>query len=208
MAQPPPLSPRAQALLDAHRRLHEAGDAARGLPPEQTYDGRGLQPHLPALGRLVKALKIASVLDWGSGKGRVWDEATARAPDGTELQGLGEIWGLQDLQLHDPAYAPFAAPPSGTFDLVICTHVLPQIPEEEIDRTLARLFALADKALFVAVMTTPAETVLPSGENAHVTQKSLGWWADRLEAARLGKTGVPYVLHVVTADGRLAELRA
>ena len=63
-----------------------------------------------------------------------------------------------------------------TFDLITLFDVLEHIPEKEIPQTLTDIFDRAKKFVFLGIDTSPAQTVLSNGENAHCTLKSLKWW--------------------------------
>lgn len=200
-AQP---SPRYQALLAQYRVLHRDGDALHGRPPEATFNGVSLQQHVPVIAGLIRRHGARSLLDYGCGKAQAYDSARLRRPDGFELQGLRAIWGLETVRLYDPGHAPFAELPSGRFDAVISTDMLEHCAEEDLDWILAELFGFAGRFLFCSIACFPALKTLPSGENAHVTVKSGGWWIDRIAALSRAWPEVRYYLFVaLSADQRL-----
>lgn len=67
-------------------------------------------------------------------------------------------------------------------DIVICTDVLEHVEPELIDNVLDHLAALTRKLGFFTVATRPAVKVLADGRNAHLIQKPLAWWTERLAA--------------------------
>jgi hypothetical protein len=106
---------------------------------------------------LVKAHRIATVLDYGCGQG-----ALARA--------LGDT-----VAEYDPAIPGKDGDPAPA-ELVICTDVLEHIEPALIDNVLDHLAALAQRYLFVAVSTRPAVKFLADGRNAHlIVQPAAAW---------------------------------
>ena len=71
--------------------------------------------------------------------------------------------------------------PEGNFDGIISFDVLEHIPEEEIPQVIKEIFERANKFVFLGIDTSPAEDILPNGENAHCTQKPLEWWVDMIK---------------------------
>lgn len=138
-------------------------DATAHHARSKTYSGKFLRPHKPFLSDLVKRLQVASILDYGAGKGSQYEWVDPA--DGLTLE---QAWGC-DVTKYDPAWPPFAAEPRGKFDLVICTHVLGSIPIADQDWFFRRLFGLATKAVYLAekvgpikkqVFSTPAQMPL------------------------------------------------
>ncbi len=44
--------------------------------------------------------------------------------------------------------------------------------------TFDQIFSRADKFVFLGIATSPAEAVLPNGDNAHCTVEPIGWWEE------------------------------
>lgn len=176
-------SPRYRELEALYKTMHEEGDRLGQLPPDQTFSGISLQPHLQSIDGLIRRFRAATLLDYGCGKAEGY-RATFQRPDGRKVQGLQELWNLRQVTLYDPGYAPYSAYPQGRFDAVVNTDVLEHIPEEDIDWILAEMFGFASSFLFTAIACYPAKKILPNGMNAHITLKSPGWWLDKLERAR------------------------
>jgi hypothetical protein len=86
----------------------------------------------------------------------------------------------------DPAIPERATIPAEFFTfpyeerMVVCSHVLEHLDRDEITAVLNHIKELAPKAL-VAVPTTAARRHLPSGENAHATVESKGWWITKIQ---------------------------
>lgn len=195
-------STRYTELVGIYKELHEKGDKRNDIAPEHTFDGRSLIAHVNTITQAVVRYELRSLLDYGCGKAVVYDLAQAKARDGRKLRGLREIWGIDDIRLFDPGYAPFSEPPTGTYDGVICTDVLEHCPEEDIDWIIEDLFGFARKFLFMTIACYPAEKALPTGENAHVTQKNPGWWLDHIDAVAATRPQVEYIACLTLRDKR------
>ncbi len=186
-AQP---SPRYSRLLALYRQLHAEGETRLRLPAAETFAGQSLAPHLAAIRDLLADLPARTLLDYGSGKGRLHGLSPLPLPGGGEAASLAAYWGLERTACYDPAFPPHAGRPAETFDAVICTDVLEHCPEEDLDWILGEIFGFARYAVYLAIACYPAKKSLPNGENAHVTIRPPAWWRVRLEAAAARRPGV------------------
>lgn len=176
-------SPRFQELVKLNRTLHNEGDKLTETPPEKTFYGQSLFPHIGAIKSAVELYQLNTLLDYGCGKASAYNTAELENPDGRVIKGLKDIWGVDKISFYDPAYEPYSELPSGTFDSVICTDVLEHCPEEDIDWIIEELFGFAEKYLIFTIACYPVNKILPNGENAHVTVKQPGWWVNKIENA-------------------------
>lgn len=117
----------------------------------KTYSGSLALPHAPYIKALIEKHDVKTVLDYGCGKGIQYSE-----PDPDIGQTLDDYWGVK-VAKYDPAWKPYAAEPKGTYDLVICTHVLGSIPLEDIEVVVDRLYALATKAVYIGELIGPVK---------------------------------------------------
>lgn len=196
-------SPRYRRLLSEYVQLHEGGEPFLALPAEQTFAGLSLMPHALRIAELAAKYGARTLLDYGAGKGAQYRTAV-RTADGRQYGSLLELWNVESVTCYDPAYAPFRALPSGTFDGVICTDVLEHCPEEDAPWILAELFGYAQRFLFMNVACYPAQKRLPSGENAHCTIKPPSWWVERLAEQAARRPGVRFeclLTHPVDSQG-------
>ena len=139
----------------------------------KTYSGKFLRPHKPFLTDLVKRLEVSSILDYGCGKGMQYEWVDPA--DGLTLE---QAWGCEVFK-YDPAWPPFAADPSGTFDLVLCTHVMGSIPLADLDWVFKRIFGFATKAVYFAEKLGPIKKTALSAPD----ERPVGWSAEQwLEA--------------------------
>src|SRR4029078_6626305 len=98
--------PRYNAVLALCGQMHEQGDAADNLPPEQTFAGTSLAPHVPAIKSLLLRFGSGPPLDYGAGKGEGYAPAFETMREGSQKRGLREIWGLAGVRLYDPGFKP------------------------------------------------------------------------------------------------------
>lgn len=150
-------------------------EGARHHEGSKTYSGSLMRPHVPYLEQMVARLQIASALDYGCGKGEQYRWRDPKAG----LQTVEERFGFA-VHKFDPCFAPYAAEPTGRFDLVICTHTISLIPRLDLDWALRRLFGFAAKAVFIAEKIGGRK----KGEVAHPRDRAIGWdvrqWLDRI----------------------------
>ncbi len=195
-------SPRYRTLLALYQEMHEKGDPAGSLPPAETFAGQSLAAHVPAIKSLVQRFGSRTLLDYGAGKGEGYERAFENMPDGSQRRGLRDIWGLAEVTLYDPAFAPHGKLPVGKYDAVISTDVLEHVPEEDVPWVLAEMVGFARQFVFMAMAMYPAEKQLPTGDNAHVTVKPAGWWLDQVTAAAANWPSVRFFLVCLPKTGR------
>jgi 2-polyprenyl-3-methyl-5-hydroxy-6-metoxy-1,4-benzoquinol methylase len=135
--------------LEEQRILHAA---PRG------YGGRG-DKWATTVRMLVKHHQAATILDYGCGQGSL-----ARA--------LPEL----NLDEYDPAVAGKDVPPSGPYDLVVCTDVLEHVERDKVERVVDHLHALASPYLFAVISLVPTAKTLTDGRQAHILLKPQEWW--------------------------------
>lgn len=151
-------------ITDEYRRLNTELHQRHG-----GYGSKG-KAWAPRLIYYVRKWGIASLLDYGCGKGSL---KAALAP----------VLPI-DIREYDPAVPGKDAPPAPA-DLVVCTDVLEHVEPEAIDDVLADLVRLGNKAVLVAVACRPGKRQLEDGRPDHLTVQPPAWWAKRL--AKFGK---------------------
>lgn len=108
-------------------------------------------------------MNVKSLLDYGCGK----QSLKFSLP---ELNVIG----------YDPAIEGLDTAPEPS-ELVVCTDVLEHIEPELIDDVLNDISRLTIRNAFLVISTRPANKTLPDGRNAHLIQKPISWWAEKLE---------------------------
>lgn len=201
-------SPRYRRLIQQYQQMHVQGETHLGIPPEETFPGLSLPKEAPHIKRLIRQFGARSLLDYGCGKGRqYWPHRIFDEDERTEYPDIRSYWGVSDISCYDPAYSPYTALPTGTFDGVICTDVLEHCPEEDVPWILAELFGYAKYFVYANVACFPARKRLPSGGNAHCTIKPTKWWEDQIGRAAATKPGMNYEFRLVYKKGEQMKLR-
>lgn len=170
-------SARYQALLQMYRSLHDEGEKALGYRPEDTFSGVSLSAHIGRVKEFVQMTGSQNLLDYGSGKGRLYDLRDIPVAGSDRLcESIQDYWELDFIQCFDPAYGPFSVLPQGRFHGVICVDVLEHCPEDDLPWILEEIFGFADRFVYLTIASYPAEKTLPNGENAHITLRAPEWW--------------------------------
>ena len=154
-----------QTLQDSnelYRKTHEAH-------PDY-FAGYSIMEYVFEIGTLIKFSNINTVIDYGCGKARAWEQYK-----------LKQLWKLRDVQLYDPGVHEYAVKPLVARDLVICTDVMEHVPEHLVDEVLVDICRLANKAVFLNISTRPASKLLVDGSNAHATVKPAAWWQTKID---------------------------
>lgn len=182
---------RYRQLVELYKDMHTRGDTINGIPADKTFDGRSLVAHLPRIGEVAREFGARTILDYGCGKGLSYN-GTVTLADGTVVESVQALWGVDAITLYDPGYAPYSAMPEGTFDGVVSTDVLEHCPEEDIDWIVGEMFGFARSFVYLTISCRLAVKHLPNGENAHITVKSPEWWSDLLTRVAANHPGVRY----------------
>jgi hypothetical protein len=179
-------SPRYRELVAQYRQMHEEGERFLKIAARDTFSGDSLPMQAARVKRLIDATGASSLLDYGSGKGRQYEQRDVKLPDGAVAESIVDYWGVAYVHCYDPGYAPFSKLPEGKFDGVIATDVLEHCPEQDMAWIAGELFGFASRFVFANVVCDPARKRLPNGENAHCTLKPAEWWIELLrgEAAK------------------------
>ncbi len=202
-------SPRYRELIVLYRQMHLEGERFLNLPPEQVFPGGSLPPQAARIKRLIVATGAASILDYGSGKGKQY-AGPVRLRDGAAYDTMQDYWDVDYIQCFDPSYPPYSELPSGKFDGVISTDVLEHCPEDDIEWIVDEMFGFARLFVFANVACYPAKKRLPTGENAHCTIKPQEWWAEVVRRVAARHPGVRWEFWVESmkddpADQKLVE---
>ena len=181
-------SPRYRELLEQYRAMHRDGDLQRGIAAEKMFSGMSLPPQARRIKALVARAGAKTLLDYGCGKASAY---RAKFVDGAMAwNGVREYWGVAEVRLYDPGYAPHSELPTGTFNGVICTDVLEHCPEEDLGWIVGELFAYAERFVFANVACYPAGKTLPNGENAHCTIRPTDFWHALFASAAASRPGM------------------
>lgn len=116
----------------------------------------------PLVKETLEKIGGRSISDYGAGKCKL-REALAGA-------GLTDY----DYYPYDPVFPEYGPPRPA--DLVCCIDVLEHIEEDYVDAVVEDLKAITVNHGLFSVATGPAKKVLADGRNAHLIQRTSGWW--------------------------------
>jgi len=185
-------SPRYQQLLAFYGQMHEEGRPETGHSAASTFSGISLTEHVGPIAKLIAEHGAATVLDYGSGKGGLYQPAPGADPD-SRFKSM-PCWQNAVITCYDPGYAPFAGPYEESYDGVITTDVLEHIPAEDIGWALHHLFGTARKFVYAVAACYPAKKLMPDGSNAHCTIRSPQWWVGQMRMVAKAYPGVAWTL--------------
>ncbi len=166
-------------LLGFYEAMHEVGRPETGRDAKQTFSGVSLTEHIDPIAHLIKLSNARSVLDYGSGKGGLYEDAPGYPPN-SRFKTI-PAWGNVVVTCYDPGYKLYSEPVDGQYDVVISTDVVEHIPEQDIDWVLDKIFAYARHSVYIVAACYPARKHLPDGTNAHCTQQPPDWWIGKMQ---------------------------
>ena len=197
-------SPEYRAMVEMYATLHEQGanktETDNHRPPEETFAGKMLANHAPTIRALLSKTGSKTLLDYGSGKGRSYEEKDFELA-GEMTPSLQAYWGLDQVRCYDPGYEPFSQLPTEKFDAVISTDVLEHITEPDLPWVLDEMFGFAERVVFANIACYPAKKKLPNGQNAHCTIQPPEWWKGMIHAVAMRHTEVSYHFTLATRTG-------
>jgi len=154
-------SQRYRDLIAQYRAMHDEGERFLGVPPQQTFSGISLLPHIQDIKRLVRIAGAGSILDYGCGMGMQYRQRNIDR-DGEQWDSVQDYWGVDYVHCYNPCYKPFSELPVGKHDGVISTDVLEHCPEDDVPWILGEMFGYARKFVFATIACYPARKHLPS----------------------------------------------
>jgi hypothetical protein len=158
----------AQLISEQQRKLNQALHQQNDHYGNRA-DGAGMAGRLPeALRRMHELGLCNSVLDYGTGKGKLVQRLQAELPSGISVMG------------YDPAMPAYATKPNQAVDIVTCLDVLEHIEMTSIDAVLRDIHALTRQFCYLVVDLQPAVKTLADGRNAHILLAPAEWWTTRV----------------------------
>ena len=132
-------------------------------------DGAGVARHLPeVLLRLHESGLCNSVLDYGTGKGKLTERLRNELPAAIKVKG------------YDPSVPKYNSRPEGPFDIITCLDVLEHIEMDSIDAVLRDIHTLTNNICYLVIDLQPAVKTLSDGRNAHILLAPSEWWITRV----------------------------
>ena len=175
--------------------MHAEGERfLLGLAAEATDPGVNLMPNLGRIHRLIQETRAATILDYGSGKGRQYEPQRIALPGAGEWDGILDFWDVDEVRCYDPCYEPYSRLTEEKFDGVVWTDVLEHCPEQDMRWIVNEIFSFATRFAYAAVACYPAKSRLPNGENAHCTVHPPQWWRALFEEIAADHPGVRWMI--------------
>jgi hypothetical protein len=193
-------SPRYTEMTELYRRLHREGETRMGLSPERTFAGVSLYPHIRRIKNLIIETGATTVLDYGCGKGMLYEPHPMEVPGEGVFPGVIEYWDIDEVRCYDPCYERYCKLPEGQFDGVVSTDVLEHCIEDDIPWIVDEMFGYARRFVFASIACYPAKATLPNGENAHTTVRPKEWWDTVFSEAAARHPGVRWKIIVEVHD--------
>lgn len=164
-------------LTEAYYRALDRTQRHHAHKQGKTFSGRFTwKQHRDRIKELIDRFGAKTMLDYGCGWGKQYLERDAETG-----QSLAEMWGIDPFK-YDPGVPHFAKAPKGKFDIVICVQVLGSIPTADLPAIIDRLYAHANKAVYVAerVGQQPHKAIFEDMKAAMPHGKSVEWWMEAL----------------------------
>ena len=176
-------SKRYQELVEIYRKMHKEGDknpsSAVKKNAEDTFKGDQTKYYVKDIKKYIKFTTSKTILDYGSGKAVFYKKKDLKIKsesDKKEYKNIKDFWNVNEIKFYDVGVKEYQVFPNKNFDGIICTDVLEHIPIEDIPWVVNELFSFAKKFVYIKVACSFAGSVLPSGENAHITVAGPDWW--------------------------------
>lgn len=120
----------------------------------------------PLVSHMINKFGITEMLDYGAGKGRLESALEVNHPvEVTRYEPSNDEWNI----IPEPS------------EFVCCIDVLEHIEPEYLDDVILDLKRVTKKYGLFTIHTSAAVKILPDGRNAHLTQKGIGWWLNKLD---------------------------
>jgi len=157
-----------QAISEEQRALNKALHNKNATFGNRS-DGAGLAGKLPiALQRMHELDLCNSVLDYGTGKGRLVERLRSSLPNSITVTG------------YDPAVEAWEHKPTQQSDILTCLDVLEHVEISSIDMVLQDIRSLTRHFCYLVIDLQPAVKRLPDGRNAHILLAPPEWWVARV----------------------------
>ena len=162
------LSKKGEELIDHYKHMFEHGYHRKdGSFVKDTYESFELKKFKELLLPQFNYWKIKSVLDYGGG-GSNWDKT-----DFSDDKSAKDFFNLEKVISYEPARNINKLEKC---DCVVCFDVLEHVYLNDLNKILSNIYSHAKKLVVIQVACYEAAALLPTGENAHITQRPPMWW--------------------------------
>ena len=162
------LSKKGEELIDHYKHMFEHGYHRKdGSFVKDTYESFELKKFKELLLPQFNYWRIKSVLDYGGG-GSDWDKT-----DFSDEKSAKDFFNLEKVISYEPARNINKLEKC---DCVVCFDVLEHVYLNDLNKILSNIYSHAKKLVVIQVACYEAAALLPTGENAHITQRPPMWW--------------------------------
>lgn len=162
------LTKKGEELIRHYKTMVEKGYQRNdGSYVKNTYESFELKNFKDYLMPHFKSFNIKSVLDYGGG-GSNWEKE-----DFANEKSAKNFFNLDMIINYEPARNLNKI---DNCDCVVCFDVLEHIYLNDLNKILKDIYSHAKKLVVIQVACYEAAALLPTGENAHITQRPPIWW--------------------------------
>ncbi|TRD14404.1 class I SAM-dependent methyltransferase [Palleronia caenipelagi] len=188
------------ALIGLYTEMaHEGFERRKGdrVSPDAGYGVQEAAKFRRQLKSLFAHCGIRSVLDYGGGRTSWFDK---EVPEGGSL---ADFVGISEYCIFEPAHA---LDQRSSVDAVVSFDVLEHIYLADVGYVLDEIFRLSDKLVVLNIAGYPANALLPTGENAHITLRSLDWWRGAIEVVSSAYPDIMVALYYSSAYNKVTQV--
>lgn len=158
-------SEKGKELLEIHKSM--AWDVHPSIGADLATNNLELRAYRDPIRNMLKQFEVSSLLDYGS------------AANNYELPGFDgklnakEFFELTNVYRYVPSREIDQRRKS---DAVLCFGLLEHLFIADLPATVREMFSLADRLLVVNIACYAARSLLPNGDDMHVTVRPAQWW--------------------------------
>ena len=179
-------SPEYNNLIEEYKNLHK---------DPTMFPGKSILKYTHYIRSILKDNKCKTLLDYGSGKGYLYDKAHPYTKQHLP-KSLDKFWKLDSVTCYDPGVEKFSKLPDDTFDAVIAVDVMEHIPTEDVEWVLNRIINYATKTVFLNIACFEALKTFKNGKNVHVSVHTPEWWMDLIKSLWYNKHSERITMHI------------
>jgi hypothetical protein len=152
-------------LFDIYKTM--AREAYRKENVEPAFNDMEIRAFREPIRKVLRQFDISTLLDYGCGGSNYETPGFDADLTAREYFGLKEVYRFEPTREVDQRRQ---------VDAVLCFDVLEHVFVADIPPTVRDIFSLARKLVIVNTACYAARSILPNGENAHITVRPPLWW--------------------------------